>query len=67
MGGILILTGFCGSVLAFLHWKQLNFGPLDPAQTFRLVVPSLLLAALGAQVIFSSFFLAVLRLEGKHS
>ena len=43
--------------------KQLGFGTLQPAQTLRWVIPGTLCLALGCQMILTSFFLGVLRLD----
>ena len=55
-GGILIL-------LAFNDWRQKHFGHLDYTSTMRLVVPGVLLVALGFQTMLSAFFLSVLALK----
>jgi hypothetical protein len=57
-----------GSVLlieAVFEWWQAHFGPLNYAQTMRLVVPGMLLNALGAQTIFGSFLVSMLGMRKK--
>src|SRR5260221_5971311 len=39
------------------------FGPLQPAETLRWVIPGALCLVLGCQMILTSFFLGVLRLD----
>lgn len=54
-----------GSVLLGLavnQWRLASFGALDYAQTMRIVIPGMTLAAIGFQTIASSFFLGVLKL-----
>jgi hypothetical protein len=63
IGGGLILLGIGGSIYAFQTWEARQFGTLDPVVTMRLVIPSVTCLALGIQVIFSSFFLSVLKLR----
>ena len=42
------------------QWRLAHFGPLDYADTMRLVVPGVTLAALGIQTMFSSFFISII-------
>ncbi len=63
LGSCLFLCGIIGSIIAFIQWELASFGALDPAQTMRLIIPSVTAIALGLQVIFSSFFLSVLGLK----
>lgn len=63
VGGTLFLAGIAGSIYAFGIWGIDLFGPLDPSQTMRIVIPSFTCIALGVQTIFSSFFLSVLGLK----
>ncbi|MBE9167806.1 glycosyltransferase [Pleurocapsales cyanobacterium LEGE 06147] len=66
-GSILLLLGIVTSIYAFEIWEQSLFGPLDPAQMMRIVIPSVTCLGLGFQVIFSSFFLSVLGLKRQTS
>jgi len=62
-GIFLLLIGMGGTFYAYKIWETSLFGPLDPANTMRIVIPSVTSLALGAQVVFSSFFLSVLGLK----
>lgn len=62
VGGVAMLSGLIGSIYAFAQWGVRSFGPLEPVQTFRIVIPASLSLALGFQIILSSFFLSVLGL-----
>lgn len=65
-GALLLLAGLAGSVYAVSSfWGPHQFGELDLSKTFRIVIPSVTMLALGFQVIFSSFFLSVLGLRRK--
>ena len=64
-GAGFMLVGIVGSVSAFSDWWGRFFGPLDPSQTMRTVIPSVLFLVLGFETIFSSFFLIVLGLARK--
>jgi hypothetical protein len=63
IGVFLVLSGLVGSIYALWIWQLSSFGQLDPANTMRIVIPSVTALSLGFQVIFSSFFLSVLELK----
>ena len=65
MGVLLAAAGFLGAVIAVWIWSGRAFGPLDADQTLRIVIPSAVAIALGCQIVLSSFFLSILRLEQK--
>jgi glycosyltransferase involved in cell wall biosynthesis len=48
---------------AILDWRAVGFGPLDPAEILRLVIPGALFVLLGAQAFFGSFFLGILGMQ----
>ncbi len=55
----------CGAGLlgfAVNQWRMAGFGQLDYASTMRLVIPGIMLAAIGFQTITASFFVGVLKL-----
>jgi hypothetical protein len=60
VGLLLVVAGVVGSVLAVYGWVERGLGDYDPGRAMRLVVPSVVALALGAQTIFSSFFLSLL-------
>ena len=62
-GGLLILTGLGLSVGAVWSWGGHGFGGLQPSEMLRLVIPGALSLVLGCQLILTSFFLGVLRLD----
>jgi glycosyltransferase involved in cell wall biosynthesis len=61
-GILLVLAGLSASVFAVAHWYAVGFGPLDPAQTERIVIPAIAALTLGIEVILASFFLSLLGL-----
>jgi glycosyltransferase involved in cell wall biosynthesis len=61
-GAVILLAGVVWTVLALTGWETKSFGDLDPQVTARMVIPAITCLALGAQTIFSSFFLSVLGL-----
>lgn len=62
-GAVLVVAGLALSIWAVFIWQGQGFGPLQPAQTLRWVIPGVLCLVLGCQMILSSFFLGVLRLD----
>ncbi len=67
VGLLLVLAGIGGSVGAVYGWVERGLGGYDPAIAMRIVVPSVVALALGAQTIFSSFFLSLLGMPTKHT
>ncbi len=63
VGGALLLIGIAGSIYAFISWEANLFGPLEPSQTMRIVIPAVTCLTLGFQIVLSSFFLSVLGLK----
>lgn len=61
-GSLLGVAGLATSVYALLLWSDQSYGNLVPAQMMRLTIPAVTAMACGAQVVFTSFFLSVLRL-----
>jgi hypothetical protein len=53
-GGVLLL-------LAVNNWRITGFGDLDYTRTMRLVVPGVMLTALGVQTLLASFLVTMLR------
>jgi len=62
-GALLCAGGLVALGLAFAAWARSGFGPLDPRQGMRLVIPAALLLMLGMQTLFASFFLSILGLR----
>jgi glycosyltransferase involved in cell wall biosynthesis len=65
IGIIILLCGIAGSFYSFYIWQQAKFGNLDYKQILRIVVPSATLILLGTQLLFSSFFLGILKIKRK--
>ena len=63
LGSGLVATGLALSTGAVWIWGGHGFGPLQPAETLRWVIPGALCLVLGCQMILTSFFLGVLRLD----
>jgi hypothetical protein len=62
-GAVMILCGLATSIYAVGFWEARHFGALDYPHTMRIVIPAALFLILGAQTVFSSFFLSVLGLR----
>jgi len=63
VGALLFLFGLAGSLYAVDVWGHAGFGGLNPSQTLRTIVPSVVCLTLGCEIILSSFFLSVLGLQ----
>jgi hypothetical protein len=61
-GLVLMLAGIVGIVIEAGGWAALGYGQLDPRQTMRVLIPSLLALCIGFQTLFGSFFLDLLRM-----
>jgi glycosyltransferase involved in cell wall biosynthesis len=62
-GLLLVLAGLGGSIYALVYWGNRSFGALDYQDTFRIVIPSVVLLTAGFQTMFSSLFLSFLGLK----
>jgi glycosyltransferase involved in cell wall biosynthesis len=63
-GGVLVAAGLGLSLWAVSLWGGQGFGPLpQPGETLRRVIPGALCLVLGCQMVLTSFFLGVLRLD----
>lgn len=58
----LFVAGLVLLVLSIDSWRRVSFGSLNPTITMRQMIPSVTLLMLGAETIFASFFLSILRL-----
>jgi len=59
---ILFLAGIAMSLYALHLWAARDFGVLDPSQTMRWVIPSVILMAVGGELGLAAFFLEAIRL-----
>lgn len=62
-GGAVLLSGLVGTIYAFIIWDSLSYGPLQPSNTLRVVIPAITALMLGIQIVFSCAFLSILRLR----
>jgi glycosyltransferase involved in cell wall biosynthesis len=60
---VLVILGIAGSLFALSSWAESSFGPLNLESMLRIVMPSVFSLTLGAQIVFSSFFLSILGLR----
>ena len=65
VGGLTLLAGMIGTVVAVLSWGAAGFGALDPSVTMREVIPAAVLLTLGVQTVFASFFLSILGIDNE--
>ena len=59
----LIIGGTAAWVLGLWIWKTHHFGPLNPEETLRVVIPGVVLFSLGCQIFLCSFFLSVMGMK----
>jgi glycosyltransferase involved in cell wall biosynthesis len=57
---LLIVGGTAAWGFGLWLWRVHHFGPLDPEQTLRIVIPGVVLFCVGCQTALSSFFLSVM-------
>jgi glycosyltransferase involved in cell wall biosynthesis len=67
LGLLLFLGGLAGTFAAISKWTRVAYGPLDPMEAMRLVIPSITALTCGIQVIFASFFISILALGDSRS
>jgi hypothetical protein len=60
---VVMLAGFVLLALAVNQWRIRHFGHLDYTRTMRLVVPGVLLVAVGFQTVLFGFFISILGLR----
>lgn len=65
VGAILVAAGFGGALYSVTYWGRQGFGALVPTHVMRMAIPSGLSLALGCQIVFSGFFLSLLRMGRK--
>jgi glycosyltransferase involved in cell wall biosynthesis len=65
-GTVMLVAGILLGIYAVSEWQTGSFGPLNPAQTMRLVIPSAVLVLTAMQIIYGAFFIAVLGIRGSH-
>jgi|APFre7841882630_1041343.scaffolds.fasta_scaffold10374_3 glycosyltransferase involved in cell wall biosynthesis len=63
LGIVLIVGGLAGSTYAVVNWKGAAFGPQQPQELMRIVVPSLTSILVGMEIVFASFFVSILQLK----
>ena len=66
-GLIGIFVGVIISVAAFIMWGIKSFGTLDPEKFMRLTIPAMTLILVGAQLLFSGFFIDILKINIKEN
>jgi glycosyltransferase involved in cell wall biosynthesis len=63
IGLLLFATGLGISIYALVKWNSAGFGPLNYADTLRIVIPGATLIACGIQTMLTALFLGVLGLQ----
>ena len=63
LGFIIILIGFIAALSVYLEWGSNNFNYLDTRQTMRQFIPAVFFIVMGAQIVFSSFFISIMDIK----
>jgi len=63
MGLIPILIGIIILLRAIFTWKDSGFGMLDTDQNLRTIITAAIFLGVGTQIIFTSFFISLLKLK----
>jgi glycosyltransferase involved in cell wall biosynthesis len=63
LGALAALVGGALLTFAFALWQRNSFGPLNYAQTMRVVIPGVTLIALGIQSILGSFMISIMSIR----
>ncbi len=64
-GFIIGLIGIVATIFAFVIWGGTSFGDLEPESFMRITIPATTLIIVGVQLVFSGFFLDILRIKTK--
>ena len=62
-GLLLVAIGTAGIIFAFTFWQSASYGPQNPTELMRIVIPATTALSTGTLIIFSSFFLSILKLN----
>jgi glycosyltransferase involved in cell wall biosynthesis len=63
VGTGLVLAGMGGALYAILQWGHASFGSLVPAQMMRITIPSVMILAIGTQIVFGGLLLGFIEIE----
>lgn len=66
VGAVMFLFGLVGAIASFVLWGRVGFGALTTDFVTRLVIISITLLVLGMQIIFTGFFVGVLKIGKLH-
>ena len=64
-GLCIAIFGVAMTILAFVLWGREGFGELSPEFFFRITIPAATFILLGVQIVFSGFFIDILRIKIK--
>ena len=63
LGLIIILIGLVVAVSVYVEWSNNQFNYLDTRHTMRQFIPAVFFIIMGAQILFSSFFISILDIK----
>lgn len=65
VGCFLVVLGIIFSIVALSIWGNTGFSNLDPTMVMKIAIPSVTVIAIGVEMIFSSFFIGILKINRK--
>lgn len=63
IGFLIILIGFAVALSVYFEWSSNNFNYLDTRYTMRQFIPAVFFIIMGAQIVFSSFFISIMDIK----
>jgi len=63
VGMCFVLAGIGGAVHAILQWGDASFGSLVPTEMMRITIPSVMILAIGTQIVFGGLLLGFIEIE----
>ena len=63
LGFLIALAGLVISIIAFVSWRNANFGTMEPESLMRYVLPAATMIEVGVETIFASFFVGILNID----
>jgi glycosyltransferase involved in cell wall biosynthesis len=65
LGALLFLIGLVLTIVAIVYWNHHAFGALEPQKIMRITIPAVTCMVVGIQIVFSSFFIGILKIKHK--
>ena len=63
VGAILLVVGVGMGIAALEFWTSRGFGPLQPTDTMRYIIPSATMIIIAFDLVYAAFFLSILEIR----